>query len=179
MKRFLVLMLLPGLALAEPGVVTRHFMDQPATVFDLGMFRLELWAFRSEDVMAAQFRDQTATTPKAVSFAATYDAERDFIRLSTTVMDARASDAEMEAGCRAVMRVMRINGSKTLWRVFAHYGEETEPAAQPMIEALYDRVELHCLVTGLSSAEPRFSASMPLHGAPGSFGNADDMLIEP
>lgn len=177
MKRFLVLMLLPGLAIAEPGLVTRHFKDQPATLFDLGMLRLELWASQSEETIAAQFRDQTASEPRATYVHAEYDAAEDVIRVSTRVVDTHANDAEMAAGCRAVMRVMRINVSKTLWRVFAHYGDELAPGTEPMVERLYDQVELQCRVSGPGTDERRFLATMPLHGEPGTFGSADDMVI--
>jgi len=80
----------------------------------------------------------------------------------------------MEVGCRDVLRMMRINTSKVVWRLFAHYGAEHNPAIQPMIRELYDQVELRYWITGRSTSEGRFWATLPLQG---DFGGADDMNI--
>ena len=41
-KLTVLLLLLPALASADPGKATRAFMSQPASLFDLGMLKLNL-----------------------------------------------------------------------------------------------------------------------------------------
>lgn len=168
------LLLLPLIAsAASPAVL--HFKNEPATLFDLGMFRLQLAAARMAGTMGAEYRRNADSDPLGTHINASYEADHDMIYIVTGIMDEAANEEQMTNGCRQVLRMMRINFGKSMWRMFAHYGDEADPAEKPMVDALYDQVELRCWVHGRSTGDARFYGRQPLLGGLGD--DDDDMII--
>ena len=57
-------LILPLLARAAPDSITQHFMNQPASLFDLGMYRLEAFAHDSSEHMTTQYKQGAETDHK-------------------------------------------------------------------------------------------------------------------
>ena len=176
-KIFAVSVFFPLSILAAPDSTTLFFMNEPASLFDLGMHRLQAFADDSVESMTVQYWDGAESDQKAKyrsgSMHAGYDWADDMIYVYFSVADEQASDQQMEDGRRAVLRLLRINTSKSIWRMFAHYGQERENPSGSMVKGLYEKFELRCWVHDYQS-NGRFSATMPLQG---DFGGSSDMKI--
>ena len=163
----LILNVFSATSAANPGPATQFFKDQQATLFDIGMFRLEMWAGAMSGSMAGTYlhHSRSSVDRYSVSTSATYDADDDMIYITTRVMDSITAPEYMEEGCRQVLSLMHINAAKSLWRLFAHYGEEDDPVVGGWIRSLQAQVELRCWVHGNSTADARFYAC-PILRAP-------------
>lgn len=126
------------------------------------MFRLELAVAHSKESIHFAYSRHAHADPVSSWASASYSARDDMIRVGAGFMDERSSEEQMEAGCREVLRMFRISVSKTIWRFFAHYGEEGRPSAQ--VSDMYDRIVLRCYVSGNDTSQGRFWATMPLKG---------------
>ena len=172
-----VVVILPWLALAAPDSTTQHFMNQPASLFDLGMYRLEAFAHHSSEFMASLYKQGAETDQKVTrrsgNIHARYDPADDMIYVSFSIADEQATEQQMESGCREMLRLLRINTSKSIWRMFAHYGQERDNPDQKMVKLLYDKFELRCWVHD-HQGNGRFWSTMPLQG---DFGGTSDMKI--
>lgn len=163
--------------LAAPDSTTQYFMNEPASLFDLGMHRLQALGDRSSGDMTLMYREGAKTDQKMTygsgNINASYDPEDDMIYVYFSVADEQANEQQMENGCREVLRLLRINTSKSIWRMFAHYGQERDNPSEPMVKALYDKLELRCWIHDYKS-NGRFWATLPLQG---DFGGTSDMKI--
>lgn len=171
------ILFLPLPILAAPDSTTLHFMNEPASLFDLGMHRLQAFGHRSSDYMTSLYKDGAKTDQKLTygsgNINASYDPEDDMIYVFFSVADEQATEQQMEKGCREVLRLLRINTSKSIWRMFAHYGQERNNPNEAMVKLLYDKFELRCWVHDYQS-NGRFWAALPLQG---DFGGTSDMKI--
>lgn len=136
--------------------------DEQASLFDLGMFRLELHVSHSHESVHTIYSKNAEIDPISSWVSTTYSSRDKMIRVATGFMDNESSPDQMEAGCRAVLRMLRISVSKTTWRFFSHYGEEDARSVQG--PDLYDQIVLRCYVSREDSSQGRFWATMPLKG---------------
>ena len=176
MKKLIALSLIfPVAVAAAPGTTTTYFMSEPASLFDIGMFRLQTWANQSERYMGNLYWTGAKTIQQTSegSIHADYDPDDDMIYVYFSVTDEQATPQQMEDGCREVMRLLRINTSKSIWRMFTHYGQEFNPPNKAMVDGLYEKVELRCFVSDYQS-QGRFWATLPIRG---DFGGTADMTI--
>jgi hypothetical protein len=160
------MLLLAGTTISSPA--TEYFRDEPVSLFDLGMLRLELSLLESQDHFSSYYEEHAQADRVTGWFSASYSQRDDMIRIAASFMDEQSSDAQMAEGCRSVLAAMRIMTSKFAWRAFAHYGDERNPELGPMIGDLYERIQLRCYVSGNDSSSGRFWATMPVTGAIGS-----------
>lgn len=167
------LVLLPLPAVAAPDSTTQYFMNEPASLFDLGMYRLETFGNRTGSSMTLLYAEgaELDIAHTAGKVTATYDPDADMIYVAFSVADEIANAQKMENGCRAVLRTLRIDVSKSVWRMFSHYGQPRNATSQATLEAFYDKFELRCWVHDKVS-DGRFWASVPLEG---DFGGTADM----
>ena len=176
-KLVAAVLFLPHFALAAPDSTTQHFMNKPASLFDLGMYRLEAFAHQSSENMTSLYMHGSETDQEKTygtgNLHARYDPEDDMIYVSFSVADEKATEKQMESGCREMLRLLRINTSKSIWRMFAHYGQERDNPDQAEVKSLYDKFELRCSVHDYQS-NGRFWAAMPLQG---DFGGTSDIKI--
>lgn len=164
MKTSIALFLLLAAATTQASPTVQSLKDEPATLFDLGMLRLELSIAHSQELVESLYSRHAQADPIASWASVSYSVRDDMIRVGAGFMDERSSEEQMEAGCREMLRMWRINVSKTVWRFFAHYGEEHGSPAPPSGPDIYDRIILRCYVSGNSTADGRFWATMPLRG---------------
>ena len=167
MKRLVVLLLLPLAAHAQPGALTHNLMNEPATLFDIGMVRL--------NILATEFRNRvglywTGSAGTAEFFEAEvnsgYDAADDRIYVSFLIMNSEVTNAQMEEGCGVAFRQMGIWLAKSLPDLFSHDGRRDPSEAASLSDGLSEVVSLRCYVSSAkSSAEGRFWASQSLKDA--------------
>ena len=136
-KLLAVIVLLPLPILAAPDSTTQYFMNEPASLFDLGMHRLQAFGHRSSGNMTLLYKDGAKTDQKMTygsgNIHAGYDPDGDMIYIYFSVADEQANEQQMENGCRDVLGLLRIDTSKSIWRMFAHYGQERDNPSQAMV----------------------------------------------
>jgi hypothetical protein len=165
MQKLLVLLLLPFLAYAENSSISKILKDEPATLLDIGMVRL--------DNLTGEFGRRvglywTTASDTKEAFRADinswYDAKDDKIYVHFFVMDSAAVDAQMKEGCAMAMEQMSIWIWKSLPGMFLHEGfDNTDGAATQPYSAVADLFELSCYVSAAhDSSVGRFWARRTL-----------------
>ena len=159
MKKLLVLLLLPIGANAAPGAVTQQLMNEPASLFDIGMLRLNLLA---EDfghrVGLSWTNGESRKMVQPARVSARYDPDDDMIYVGIMLMDSEPNEQQMAEWCREGIRQMGYWLNKELPRIFMHTDYDfTEP--DDIRSPLVDMFEIRCYVTSsISTAEGRFWA---------------------
>jgi hypothetical protein len=136
-------------------------MNEPATLFDIGMMRLAALtsAFQQRVGLSWARSDGRREWFKA-EVNANCDANNDRIYVSFLVMNSDATDAQMEEGCRVATEQMGIWLDKSLPWLFLHAGAKD---ADRRLDALRDMFVLRCYVSSEhSTSEGRFWASKTL-----------------
>lgn len=164
MKKLLALLLLPLAANAQPGPTAQYLMNEPATLFDIGMMRL--------DALTAAFEERVGLSWTAgdgqreffkAAVNANYAVRDDKIYVSFLVMNSDATAKQMEEGCRVATEQMSIWLSKSLPALFMHAGGSGPADANQVSERLRDMFVLRCYVSSKhDTAEGRFWASKKL-----------------
>jgi hypothetical protein len=169
MKRLMLLFLSPALVCAELGPTTQYLMNEPASLFDIGMVRLENLIGYWEKQMTSNYKARSKSDPVGGNVNAYYRAEDDKIYVVLSTMDESATEEQMEAGCRYALQHIRIYVRKNLHVLFQHVGyrDPSEPAA--LVSTVGEMFELRCYVSGHSSSQGRFWATQTLR--------ADEMTI--
>ena len=162
MKKLIFLILFPTLVWAEPGPETHYLMNEPASLFDVGMLRLQHMIGYWEKQMTFNYKLKSQSDALGGNVNAYYRPEDDKIYVDLIIMDKSATEEQMEAGCRYALRHMRIYVSKSLHELFQHVGylDPSEPSA--LSSALVEMFELRCYVSGDDSSKGRFWATQTL-----------------
>jgi hypothetical protein len=165
MKRLLALFILvPLAALADHRPEFQSLIDEPANMLDIAMLRLADFIFWTQPYMAAEYHVAAETDKQHhIDINAEYRTDDGLIHVSASLMDLRSTHEQMEAGCRRVLNMMRINISKGVGGFFSHVDGSFRPSANGQPANLYGMIELSCHVHGRSTTDRRFSGAMPLN----------------
>ena len=169
-----VLIFLPFVAHSEPNPAIRYLMNEPATLFDLGMHQLHLSLREDRDRISEIYRNNSGSDPMEFVVGARYDDSTSQINISIAIFDTTAESRPMSNGCRAAME--EIGGRSSVGAVrralpvyFSHEGFVDDNAPDDFYEMLEQSVKLKCVVMNMAS-EVRFRASMTM--------GADDFRVE-
>ena len=162
MKKLILVFLFPALVWAEPGPVTQYLMNEPASLFDVAMMRLEHLVGYWEKQMTFNYTTASQSGSVGGNVNAYYRPEDDKIYVVLSTMDQSATEEQMEAGCRYALAHIRIYVSKSLGELFQHVGypDSSEPSA--LYPAVTDMFELRCYVSGHDSSVGRFWGTQTL-----------------
>ena len=160
MKKFFMLCLLPlGTVCAEPGDLTQYLMREPATLFDIGMVRLETLATEFENHVAIP--NPATGEPFQAVVSSEYDSAEDRIYVGFMIMNSEATDSQLEEACGASFRQMGIWLTKSLTSLFSHVGPIVPSTPENLLDGLSKMVVMTCYVSsGTNTAEGRFWASL-------------------
>ncbi len=163
MNKLIALLLLPFVANAEPGPSTQYLMTEPASLFDVGMVRL--------DILTTEFQKRVGLSWAAsagsreffeAEINSDYDRDDDRIYVSFLIMNSDATDAQMEEGCGVAMSQMGIWLGKSLPDLFAPFrpGSSTDVN---LLSSLREVFVMRCYVSSArDTSEGRFWASRAL-----------------
>ena len=154
MKKWIVLMLLPLCAQGAPGGVTQYLINEPASMLDVGMVRL--------DNLTTWFRGAVGLYWRHVDINSQYDPDTDRISISITTMDTTSTAEQMKDGCREALQQLQIVVMKSLPDLFQHVGYSNPMEPEKLGNTLRGMVELSCSVYGRSSSDLRFHATQAL-----------------
>ncbi|MDH3441442.1 MAG: hypothetical protein OEM63_11865 [Gammaproteobacteria bacterium] len=166
MKKILTLFVLVPLAAATAADHRPEFqslIDEPANMLDIAMVRLQDFIFWTKPYMAGEYHIAAGTDKQRhIDINADYRADDGVIHISALLFDSQSSTEQMEAGCRRVLGMMRINVSKGLGRYFSHVDGSFRPSANGQPADLFGMIELSCQVDGGNTNGRQFRGVMPL-----------------
>lgn len=164
MKKLLtILILVPVAAVGDHRPEFQSLIDEPASMLDIAMLRLEDFVFWTKPYMAGEYHSAAKTDKRRhIDINANYSEDEGVIHVSVSLMDLQSTSEQMEAGCRRVLTMMRINISKGLGHIFSHVDSSFSPSANGQPADLSRMITLSCHVYGRSSTERRFGGTMPL-----------------
>lgn len=162
MKKLILLLLFPILVWAEPGPATQYLMNEPASLFDIGMLRLKALTNYWEKQMTFNYRIKSQSDSIGGNVNVNYRPEDDKIYVSLSIMDVSATEEQMKAGCSYALYHIQIYIGKNLYGLFQHVGyrDSSEPAS--LGPAVREMFELRCYVSGNDSSHGRFWATQTL-----------------
>jgi hypothetical protein len=148
MKQLIVLLLWPLLASAEPASPSKFLMNEPATLFDVGMVRLGILTTDFERRVGLLWTTASGTSEFfRAGVNSSYDAKDDKISVHFLIMNSVATDAQMKEGCEMAMGQMSIWLMKSLPHLFLHEGIDNSPATFKRYDNFTDMFELSCYVS--------------------------------
>ena len=168
MKKFILLLIsLPIAAFAEPSALTRQLMQEPASLFDVGMLRLEYsMGYREKQIIAnynrassLQAESQPNRRKSSGNVNVAFDPAADKIYIHLSIGDALSTQAQMRAGCKSALRDIMIVVTKAGPSFFEHEKAEESSTAPERYFAILDFFEMRCYVRGQSSSDVRFRAT--------------------
>ncbi len=162
MKKLIFLFLFPVLVWAEPGPATQYLMNEPASLFDVGMIRLHHLIGYWEKQMTGNYKRKSQSGSVGGNVNAYYRSEDDTIYVVLSAMDESATKEQMEAGCRYALFHMRIYVGKSLHELFQHVGYRKSSEPSSLGSAVRDMFEFRCYVSGHDSSMGRFWATQAL-----------------
>ncbi len=166
MKNLLALfVLVPMAAAADHRPEFQSLIEEPVNMLDIAMLRLQDFIIWTKPFMAGEYHIAAQTgRQRHVDINAGYRADDGVIHVSASLFDAQSTIEQMEAGCRRVLSMMRINIGKGLGGLFSHVDGSFHPSVNGQPADLSGMIELSCHVYGGSTSERRFSGALPLQG---------------
>jgi hypothetical protein len=162
MKKMIAILLLPALAYAGPGPVTRYLMYEPASLFDVGMIRLQSLTRWAESNVGFAWTLHGKLKPVGKGINAHYSFEDDRIYIVIYAMDEAATEVQMQEGCQKALQQLRIVVVKSLPQLFQHNGFDSPTELTNLFHSLVNMFELRCYVSGHDSSVGRFWATQSL-----------------
>jgi len=153
MRGFPVLLLMPLLANAEDPSISRFLKEEPATLLDIGMIRLDGLTKEFARRVGVYWTTASGTSEAfRADISSWYDADDDRIHVHFHVADSVAVDTQMKEGCEMAMDQIAIWISKSLPGLFMHAGyDNTVEAAKPFNTA-GDLIEISCYVSAANDS---------------------------
>ena len=159
MRKLLVALLCPLLANAEPGPIAQYLVNQPASLMDVGMMRLETLATEFENRVGLHWTEEGEATFFSAEVNAYYLPEDDIIYVSFLAMNSEPDDSQMLEGCTNAMFQMNIWLNKRMHRLFSHVGYEDPERPPDFYRQLSEMFEIRCYFSsGRDTSEGRFRA---------------------
>ena len=163
MKMLIALLLVPIGAMAQSESATRQLLNQPTSLLDVGMVRLQMLTGEFERRVGLSWTTSDGKRERFKAKANSYfDTDADRIYVSFTIMNSEATYPQMEEGCRTAMGQMGVWLMKSLPELFSHVGSDRTEKAK-LFDALREMVVLRCYVSsGGDTSEGRFWGSQTL-----------------
>ena len=153
--------LLPPSVFAEDGDLVDKLKEEPASLFDLGMLRLEHLNTVWESQISYYYSRSSELKNAKGNINEYFDAQDKSILVSFSLRDVVSDTQQVKAGCQAALGHMSVYLVKSLHVLFSHAGQVSSPEE---ISALRDLFRLECTVYGNSTEIVRFRGKLHLNG---------------
>lgn len=146
MKRVIPILLIPLLASADPGAATRYLMNEPASLFDIAMVRLEAGLNKNLINFVTSYRVPALLDYDPIAtVTVSYDFDSDAILASIDFIAGIDSFKLAEKGCRETLQSARLLVA-LLPNYFHHYGYIESGRPKDINEEVQERIYLVCTV---------------------------------
>ena len=163
MKKIAAISLFPILVNAEPGPVTQYLMNEPATLFDIGMMRLETLTTEFEKRVGLHWMDNGEYKFFRAEIYSQYKPNDDKIYVSFLITNSEPTEAQMAEGCENALAQMNIWLLKSLPGLFLNTENDNQSRPPNFNTVLTKMFELHChFSSGQDTSEGQFWASRTL-----------------
>ena len=164
MKKLIALLLLASpAALAEHRPEFQALIGEPADMLDIAMLRLQDFVAWTAPNMTLEYQTASGSEIRhQVNVTAYYSKKDGVIVVSASLFDRESSLTQMKAGCQRVLRMMSINVSKSLHRLFSHADGSFRPTVDGEPVDHSSMFSLSCSVYGQSTEDVRFSEEASL-----------------
>ncbi len=163
MKKLIVFLLFPTLVNANADAVEQYLINEPATLLDVGMLRLENLTNEFEQRVGLHWTDGDKMKLFRAEVSSHYDDQAGKIYVTISAMHDEPTEAQMAEGCSNATMQMTIWLIKSLPNLFLHKGYE-DPSVPPLYsQGLKDMFEVRChFSSSHDSSQGRFWASRRL-----------------
>jgi len=153
MKRAILFLFVPLFASADPGAATKFLMNEPASLFDIILIRMNADLNSRQDAIAAIYSKTAELSETPITIVAvSYDFESDIISLGAVFLASAEPFELAEEGCRSIIDLM-VQVSPSLYaRFLTHYGYQATNRPAGTTEAIQKRIELDCWVGALDES---------------------------
>jgi len=158
MKKLIVLLLLfPVVTFADPGSATQYLINEPASMMDIGMMKLNMQLLE----MKSQIIKSIDGDPKRVKLSASYDYSEDKILVQFTVQKEGETAA---TACDTAIARLRFILPVHVIVAFQHFGYETKNKPVGFNAEIQDRVQLICTLKDAHTFDTMLEAKSALSG---------------
>ena len=172
MKTFVAMLLFPIIVTAEPGSVTQYLMNEPATLLDVGMVRLDTLTTEFEKRVGLGWTENEEMKFFRAEVNVQYEPDDDRIYVGFLIMNSEPSDAQMEEACENAMWQMSIWLRKSLPGLFLHIGYDDPSKPPDLYKAFQEIIVLRCYFSSArDTSQGRFWASRSLGDRKMTIGN--------
>lgn len=144
-------LLLPVVALADPGAATRYLMNEPASMLDIGIVRIAQDIEVRRIYLAEQYADATSSGNVLVTTSADYSFGDDNVLIHFYI--GTDSSEKAEDGCRNLIAELGPDLRNLVVVAFAHHGYTTNGYTDELGEQMVRRTNIICLVRNLTTEE--------------------------
>jgi hypothetical protein len=163
MRTLLAILLLPVLAQAVPGNVTRYLVSEPASLLDLSMLRLQVFASEFENRVGLHWTDNGEYRFFKATVHASFDADDDRFYVYISARSDEPNDEQMAEGCEHAMGQMNIWLLKSMPGLFLHTAYDGDSLPPDFFKELSAMFEIRCSFAAWGdSSKGRFWATRPL-----------------
>ena len=163
MKKLIVLLLFPYVVNANPETTFQYLINEPATLLDVGLVRLDDLTDEFENRVGLHWTEGEQMKWFNAEINSYYDSDEPKIVVSFLIMSSEPSQEQMEDGCRNAMSQMRIWLLKSLPGMFLHEGFEDPSVPDDFYSGLLDMIEISCYFSSSrDTSQGRFRASHKL-----------------
>ena len=153
MKKFLILLLvLPVLAIADSGSITKYLVAEPANLMDLGLLRLDAQLNAYVELTADSANQIAKTEVLVYGFDSAYNLSTDRIDVKFNIVPVDKSKADF--ACRnllttAMIHVVKKSVPKSFGHLSNHHGADAIDASTSILE----KVDLYCEAADISGRQ--------------------------
>ncbi len=161
MKTFAALLLTPHITLAQPGEITVELMNQPASMFDVGMMRLHGHLTTWTKTQAQGSWNFYSGSKKNINVNVGYDLEDDRIRVSISVFETTVSADQAKMGCEKALEPFFVSIGKFGASFFQSRGAKSDREEfHRLRKGILEMIDLSCRVYGTGSDDLTYEKSV-------------------
>lgn len=161
MKRLLAtLLMLPPLAIADPGPATRYLIDESASLMDIGILRAELRLVQSRDSFTKIYEDSSGVKIVSLLTDVIYDYKDDTLNLEIRPLVREPGNAEQ--GCRDLQTASHGWLRDVIPYLFGHTGYHASNRPEDLPKQIAERTVVYCIAQTYPRRNNIVSVRMPL-----------------
>lgn len=143
MKRLIPLLLLPVLAFADPGAVTKYLINESASLMDIGILRTELRLSQSVASFRKAYEESSGVNIVSLETAVIYDYKDDTLNIEIRPLVIDPKNAEQ--GCKSVQTSSHGWLSGVIPNLFDHAGYHASNRPENLPEHVAERTVVYCM----------------------------------
>jgi len=143
-KLTLLVLMLPIVAIADPGAATQFLINDPVSMMDMGIFRAERDLSGIVETRKRLYKKWNDPSLTVLDGYVSYHYDDDLIVLGVELKGVEPKAEILEEECRVILEQMRIHARVLTEPWFRHEGFKRTPEPEDFIEKIKGRTQLRC-----------------------------------